>query len=158
MAFVTVDGKKLKTPNKTRLVGVTFYFTRDPFTQPESDDIFQELIPKGILDTYKEKENDIWYLLDYIQKRPSPDDTSGLTDKLNDENWVNSLTKVQVHICNLDVPVDPILKGKLVEDIKTLQYEELDDLLDTFFRDHGMDEIDSTERTKYLQTYLNTRI
>lgn len=96
--------------------------------------------------------------MDYIQKRPSPDDESGLTDKLNDENWVNSLTQVKVHICDLDVPVDPITKEKLIVDIKTLQYEELDDLLDSFFRDHGMDEIDSTEKIKYLQTYLNARI
>lgn len=157
MPFVKAQRKNLKTPNTPR-VGVTFYFTRDPLTQPESDDIFQESIPKDILHKYKENGYDLWYLLDYIQKRPSPDDESGLTDKLNDENWVNSLTQVKIHICDLDVPVDPITKEKLIVDIKTLQYEELDDLLDSFFRDHGMDEIDSTEKIKYLQTYLNARI
>lgn len=158
MAFVKVAGRNLKTPRSKELIRVTFYFTRDPFTEPESDDTFQDFVPRGILDKYKEKEKDLGYLLDYIQKRPEPDDESGLTEKLNDERWVNSLTKVQIYICDLDSTVNQATKDKLIEDIKTLQYEALDDLLDSFFRDHGMDEIDSTERTEYLQNYLKTRI
>lgn len=158
MAFVKGPcGRKLKTPN-TELIRVTFYFTKDPCTEPESDDIFQEKIPKGVLDRWKEKEKDLWYLLDYIQKRPSPDDESGLTDKLNDENWINRLTQVQIHICDLDGPVDSDTKEKLIGDIKQLQYEELDDLLDTFFRDHNMDEIGVEKKTEYLKAYLESRI
>lgn len=141
-----------------RYTGVTFYFIKTGFNEPELDDIFHESLPSSIIDTYEEKEKSIGFLLDYIQKRPDVDDPSGLTDKLNDESWVNSLSSVKVHICDLDGPIDQSIKNNLIEDIKQLQYEELDGLLDSFFRDHGMDELNSTEKVKYLQTYLNARV
>lgn len=158
MPFVEVEGKKLKTKKEIRYIGVTFYFTRIGYTEPESDDIFEELIPEGIINRYNLKEKSLWVLLDFIQKRPSPDDNSGLTDKLNDEVWVKNLSNVKIHICDLDEPVNQDIKDKLIGDIKQLQYDELDEMLDQFFSDHGMDEFDSTEKTKYLQTYLNARI
>lgn len=146
----------LKTP-RSKPVGVTFYFIREGYNEPEMDDIFQESLPQSIVDRYKE-EKVLWYLLDYIQKRPSPDAESYLTEKLNNESWVKSIETVQVHICEFNGPLNSDLKANLIADIKQIQYEELDEILDNFFRDHDMDEWDSSKKVEYLKKYLELRL
>lgn len=141
-----------KAPAKP--IGVTFYFTRKDFTEPELDDIFNLKIPQYIIKKYEESNKDIWILLSYIQENGD----SELNEKLNCEDWVNQLEYVNLHICDKDEQILPELKTKLLSNMKEIQYCDLDEILDLFFRDHSMDNLNHSEKIKYLQTYLDLRI